>query len=26
MPSMYRSGECREDGAWDETPGDGVWP
>jgi sirohydrochlorin ferrochelatase len=26
MPSAYRSSDCREDGAWDETPGDGVWP
>jgi hypothetical protein len=26
MPTTYRSAECREDGPWDETAGDGVWP
>jgi hypothetical protein len=26
VTSSYRAPECREDGPWDETPGDGVWP
>lgn len=23
---LYRSQKCREDGPWDSTPGDGIWP
>ncbi len=26
LPASYRAPECRTDGPWDETPGDGVWP
>ncbi len=26
MPSEYVSSLCVQDGEWDETPGDGVWP
>ena len=26
MPAEYRSEECRDGGALDETPGDGSWP
>ena len=26
MPNGYKAPECREDGAWDHTPDDGVWP
>jgi hypothetical protein len=26
MPSGYRSQECKADGEWDQTPGDGIWP
>jgi len=26
MPTDYRSEDCSQDGAWDKTPGDGVWP
>ena len=26
MPPEYVSSLCVQDGEWDETPGDGVWP
>lgn len=26
MPDSYTSPDCEEDGPWDQTPGDGVWP